>query len=154
MKIYFAHPAFTDTQRAFKARFLNEFEAVLKKRCANKGTGVPAIIDPFDYSPTIEKDPQYKERFSRSVASLCCRLLRDCFLVVAVADDHDNGVAFELGFAHALNIPAITVSEGGAADETNAMLFGTSEARISHVLEHERMAVLADMVYGFSMCAG
>ncbi|MGD0230283.1 MAG: nucleoside 2-deoxyribosyltransferase [Syntrophorhabdales bacterium] len=150
MKIYFAHPAFTEAQRAFKARFLDSLRSSLGKIYLEKDLPVPEILDPFAYSPDIEDMPGHKALCSAAVASVCCRLMRDCFLVLAVADDGDTGVAFELGFAWALGIPAILVSGAEAADDTNAMLAGTSQARISQVLQPEKMAMLVNLIYGFS----
>jgi nucleoside 2-deoxyribosyltransferase len=150
MKIYFAHPAFTDTQRAFKARFLDLLHAGLERKYLGKDLPLPEVVDPFDYAPNVEKMADHKRRFSTVVASLCCRLLRGCFLVVASADDGDTGVAFELGVAYSTGIPTLLVSEAGAAEEANAMLTGTCRASIPHVLQPEKMDMLVDLIYGFS----
>lgn len=149
MKIYFAHPAFTDTQRAFKARFLDLLHTGLEKKYLGKDLPVPEVVDPFDYAPNVEKMADHKRRFSTAVASLCCRLPRGCCLVVAAADDGDTGVAFELGVAYSMGIPALLVSEAGAAEEANAMLTGTCRASIPKVLQPEAMEMLVDLVYGF-----
>jgi nucleoside 2-deoxyribosyltransferase len=151
MKIYFAHPAFTEDQRDFKARFLDALDAALTKKCEEREAPVPEIVDPFDFTPGVEDmPPARKAGVAGAVASVCCRLLRDCFLVLAVADDADTGVAFELGFAFAHGIPTILVSHGDAADHANAMLTGTSRACIPHVLRPENMAMLADLIHGLS----
>jgi nucleoside 2-deoxyribosyltransferase len=150
MKIYFAHPAFTDTQRTFKARFLDLLRRGLEKKYLGKDLPAPRVVDPFDYAPNVEKMADHKRQFSPAVASLCCRLLRGCFLVIAAADDSDTGVAFELGVAYSMKIPALLVSEAGAAEEANAMLAGTCLASIPNVLQPEKMDMLVDLIYGFS----
>jgi len=149
MKIYFAHPAFTDAQMEFKARFLDSLRLAVEKKYLEKGAPVPEIADPFQYAPNIEATEGHKMRFSTAIASVCCRLMQDCFLVIAVADYEDTGVAFELGFAYALDIPSLLVSETKAADKSNAMLRGTSRACIPEVLQADRISILVDLIYGF-----
>ncbi len=149
MKIYFAHPAFTDAQKEFKARFLESFRFAVEKKHLEKGAPTPEVIDPFEFAPDVESAGEHKTRYSKAIASVCCRLMEDCFIIIAAADDVDTGVAFELGFGYATDIPAILISETGAADEVNAMLGGTAQASITNVLHGDRMAALVDLVYGF-----
>ncbi len=150
MKIYFAHPAFTEDQKALKQAFLRAFKAALKKRCAAGKTLPPEIDDPFDHAPDVENSGAEKAALAGAVASICCRLLDDCDLVVALMDDNDAGVAFELGYAYAYSIPAILVSRTGAAEAANAMLTGTAQASIGRVLESSRMRTFVDLVCGFA----
>jgi nucleoside 2-deoxyribosyltransferase len=149
MKIYFAHPAFTDPQKEFKARFLEELRVAVEKKHIEKGAPTPDIVDPFEFAPNVEDVHEHRTRYSAAIASICCRLMEDCFIVIAAVDHDDAGVAFELGFAYALDIPALLVSETRAADEVNAMLGGTSRAAVTNVLHGDRMAALVDLVYGF-----
>jgi len=57
MKIYFAHPCFTDKQREFKQQFLPKLSAALSKTQYSNGI---SIIDPFDYAPDVEGDVAIK----------------------------------------------------------------------------------------------
>ncbi len=150
MKIYFAHPAFTEDQKTFKQAFLKAFTGALKKRCRAGKTLLPEIVDPFDHAPDIENSAADKAALAGAVASICCRLLDDSDLMVALMDDNDAGVAFELGYAHAHSIPAILVSRTGAAEGANAMLAGTAQASIGRVMDARRMRTLVDLVYGFA----
>jgi nucleoside 2-deoxyribosyltransferase len=149
MKIYFAHPAFNDRQRAVKTRFLEKLRAGLTKVCTEKNLPIPEIMDPFDYAPDIEGNVEHRDSLERAVSSICLWLLTQCSLVLALADDGDTGVAFELGYANALHIPVILVSEGEAADTANAMLKGTAQACIADILDDQKMALLIDLIYGF-----
>lgn len=97
----------------------------------------------------MEDISEHRTRYSTAIASVCCRLMEGCFVVIAAVDHVDMGVAFELGFAYALDIPALLISETHAADEVNAMLGGTSQAAITKVLHGDSMAALVDLVYGF-----
>ncbi len=150
MKIYFAHPAFTKDQKTFKQAFLRAFTGALKKRCAAGKTLLPEIVDPFDHAPDIENSGADKTALAGAVASICCRLLDDCDLVVALMDDDDAGVAFELGYAYAHSIPAILVSRTDAAEGANAMLTGTARASVSRVMDGSRVRTLVDLVCGFA----
>jgi nucleoside 2-deoxyribosyltransferase len=150
MKVYFAHPAFTDDQKTFKQAFLKAFTGALKKRRPAGKTALPEVVDPFDHAPDIENSGADKAALAGAVASICCRLLDDCDLAVALTDDNDAGVAFELGYAYAHSIPAILVSRTGAAEGANAMLTGTAQAFIGNVMDGDRMRTLVDLVYGFA----
>ncbi len=150
MKIYFAHPAFTEDQRRSKQAFLKAFTATLEKSCSARKTLLPEIVDPFDHAPDIEGGDADKKALARAVASICCGLLDDCDLVLALFDDNDAGVAFELGYACAHSIPAILVSQTAAAEGANAMLTGTAQASIGRVMDRGRMKLLVDLVCGFS----
>ena len=149
MKIYFAHPAFTDAQKEFKARFLESFRFSVEKKHLEKGAPTPEVVDPFDFAPNVEDTKEHRTRYATAIASVCCRLMEDCFVVIAAVDHGDTGVAFELGLAYALDIPAILISESRAADNVNAMLGGTSQAAITNILHGDSMAALVDLVYGF-----
>jgi nucleoside 2-deoxyribosyltransferase len=154
MKIYFAHPAFTEEQKRLKQTFLKAFTGALRKRCRAGKTSPPEIIDPFDHAPDIEGSGTEKAALAGAVASICLRLLDDGDLVLALVDDDDAGVAFELGYAHARSIPAILVSQSGAAEGANAMLTGTAQASIGRIMDAGRMQTLADLVCGFAAVGG
>lgn len=150
MKIYFAHPAFTEKQRGFKEQFLERFRAGLDMKQQERNVDLPEIVDPFAYAPDVEGEKDEKDQATRAIASICLRLLQDVSLIVAAVDDNDAGVAFELGFAAALGIPTILFSEGEAAGNANAMLSGTAQACLPHILNDETMGLFVDLIYGFA----
>lgn len=141
MYIYFAHPCFNDSQERFKKDFLGKLRSALEQTDYGKAVG---IIDPFDDTPNIEGNRETKLKLSRTVKETCLRMLEDCDIVVALVDDGDTGVAFEAGYAHAINIPVILISRGNC-DEANAMLIGAARERIDNILQEEQIEKLARM---------
>jgi hypothetical protein len=98
----------------------------------------------FDDTPNIEGNRETKLKLSRTVKETCLRMLEDCDIIVALVDDGDTGVAFEAGYAHAINIPIILVSKANC-DEANAMLIGAARERIDNILQEEQIGKLARM---------
>ncbi|MDD3847357.1 MAG: nucleoside 2-deoxyribosyltransferase [Syntrophorhabdaceae bacterium] len=141
MYIYFAHPCFNDSQERFKKEFLGKLRSALEQTDYGKAVG---IIDPFDDTPNIEGNRETKLKLSRTVKETCLRMLEDCDIVMALVDDGDTGVAFEAGYAHAINIPVILISRGNC-DEANAMLIGAARERIDNILQEEQIEKLARM---------
>ena len=60
----------------------------------------------------------------------------------------DTGVAFEAGYAHAVNKPVILVSQGDCSS-TNAMLIGAAKVLIDNVLKKSEMERLVGMMKFF-----
>ena len=85
MKIYFAHPCFTDKQREFKKQFLPKFSAAFKNSGHDNDI---TIIDPFDYAPNIEGDIETKLNMAESIKIECIRLLEECDIIIALIDDN------------------------------------------------------------------
>jgi nucleoside 2-deoxyribosyltransferase len=141
MYIYFAHPCFNDSQENFKKEFLGKLKTALGQTSYGKAVG---IVDPFDDTPNIEGNRETKLKLSRTVKETCLRMLEDCDVIVALVDDGDTGVAFEAGYAHAINVPIILISKG-SCDEANAMLIGAARERIDNILQEEQIAKLARM---------
>ncbi len=143
MKVYFAHPCFNDKQKKFKTEFLNRLSFL-----TNRSNIV--IIDPFEHTPNVEDLPigrqgdiETKLKKAESIKIECIRLLEECDIIVALVDGDDTGVAFEAGYAHALNKPLILISEK-TSSTANAMLIGAARAMIDNVLDEEQMRRLVD----------
>ena len=64
MKVYFAHPCFTEEQRQFKREFLGRLRDLI---AASGGGGRVAVIDPFDHAPNIEHNLEEKLRMSGEI---------------------------------------------------------------------------------------
>lgn len=141
MHIYFAHPCFNESQKNFKREFLGKLRTALGKSEYGKAVG---IVDPFEDTPNIEGNRETKLKLSRTVKETCLRMLEDCDIVVALVDDSDTGVAFEAGYAHAIDVPVILISKGHC-DEANAMLIGAARERIDNILQEEQIGKLARM---------
>jgi len=141
MHIYFAHPCFNESQQTFKREFLGKLRTALRQSEYGKAVG---IVDPFEDTPNIEGNRETKLKLSRTVKETCLRMLENCDVVVALVDDSDTGVAFEAGYAHAIDVPVILISKGNC-DEANAMLIGAARERIDNILQEEQIGKLARM---------
>lgn len=128
VNIYFAHPAFTDAQKATKAGILE-----ILRNIPNFADNFN-IYDPFDFSPTIEGDREQKKMLAGSVVDANITILTRSDLVLALIDDRDQGVIWEMGYAKALNLPTITVSN--ADYDVNVMLSATVMAHVTNVLDN------------------
>jgi len=99
MRIYLAAPLFTQAERAWNRALADEIAAAF--------AGAEVIL-PQDFRPAgrYNDDRHYSALFDR-----CLGGLRRADAVVAVLDgaDVDSGVAFEIGFAHALGKPVLGV---------------------------------------------
>ena len=142
MKIYFAHPCFTDKQREFKKQFQSKISAALKNSGHDNDI---TIIDPFDYAPDIEEDTETKLQMAESIKIECIRLLEECDIIIALIDGNDTGTAFEAGYAHAVNKPVILISQENCS-AANAMLIGSAKVLIDKVLEESGMERLVGML--------
>ncbi len=145
MKIYFAHPCFTDKQREFKKQFLPQLSAALSQ----KGYGNDiSIVDPFDYAPNVEGDIEIKLEMAEGIKIECIRLLEECDIIIALVDDNDTGTAYEIGYAHAVNKPVILISKENCS-AANAMLLGSAKVVVNNVFEEEQVKRLADLILFF-----
>lgn len=61
---------------------------------------------------------------------------------------NDTGVAFETGYAHAINKPVILVSQKNCS-VANAMLIGSAKVLVDNVLEESGLERLVGMVKFF-----
>ena len=113
MKIFLAAPLFSESERDFNSK--------VAKRLRDKGFEVwLAQESPFVHEGTFkEKEKIYEEDISA---------LKTCDIVVAVLDgvEVDSGVAFEMGYATALEKPLIGLKTDRRAfsklEEVNLML--------------------------------
>lgn len=142
MKVYFAHPCFNNAQEAFKTEFLGKLSSALFHRQDI------IIMDPFDHTPNIEGDREKKLKMAEDVKIECIQLLEECDVVIALVDGSDTGVAFEAGYAHAVNKPVILVSQGDCST-ANAMLIGAAKMMFDNILDKEQMKKLAGMLEWF-----
>ena len=143
MKIYFAHPCFNEEQKEFKNQFLQKISAALKNSGHDNDI---TIVDPFDYAPNIEGDIETKLNMAESIKIECIRLLEACDIIIVLIDGNvDAGVAFEAGYAHAVNKPLILISQENCS-AANAMLIGSAKVLIDQVLEESGMEKLVGMI--------
>lgn len=141
MRVYFAHPCFTEDQRALKKAFLDRLSPLIE------GSGIE-IVDPFDYTPVIEDNPEKKLELAEDIKRECIRLLESCDVVLALVDFDDTGTAFEVGYAHAVGKPVILISSGECSS-ANAMLLGAAKAVIERVLDVSQVEKLALLLKWF-----
>jgi nucleoside 2-deoxyribosyltransferase len=140
MKIYLAHPCFTEEQSAFKKQFTEKISAILTRDII--------LVDPFDYTPNGEGDREVKLNMATTIKIECIRLLEACDIIVALVDDNDTGTAFEAGYAHAINKPVILISRESCS-AANAMLIGSAQVMIDHVLQSEQIGKLVRVLEDF-----
>jgi len=145
MKIYFAHPCFTDKQRDFKKQFLPQFSDALSN--TQYGNDI-SITDPFDYTPNVEGDIEIKLEMAEDIKTECVKLLEESDIVIAFVDDNDTGTAYEIGYAHAVNKPVMLISQENCSS-ANAMLLGSAKAVVNNVLEDEQIKRLVSLILFF-----
>lgn len=139
MNIYLAHPAFTEKQKEFKSKFLNAFNALMKETKVHDTHGGSEctldrhvqILDPFDYSPRIEGDREAIRQMSKIVLVTNIELMNKSDLIIAVIDDRDQGVIWEMGYAHASGIPTITISN--EQHDINIMLSSSVDGHFMNI---------------------
>ena len=141
MDIYFAHPCFNDSQERFKNTFLTKLRTALGQ--TRYGMEIN-VVDPFVDTPNIEGNRETKLKLSRIVKDTCLKMLDECDMVLALIDDGDTGVAFEVGYADAVGIPVVLISRSDCA-AANAMLIGAAKERYDNVLDDEQIFRLARM---------
>ncbi len=142
MYIYFAHPCFNEFQEQFKNLFLEKLRTALGQTEYGKAVG---IIDPFLDTPNIEGNRETKLKLSRVVKDTCIKMLEECDIVLALIDDGDTGVAFEVGYANAIGKPVILISKSDCAG-ANAMLIGAARERFDNIPDDEQVSKLAHMI--------
>jgi nucleoside 2-deoxyribosyltransferase len=142
MKVYFAHPCFTEKQSKFKRVFLEKTGGIFEHM---KITKKIVIIDPFEHTPNIEGNIEAKLLMSQQIMQKCLQLLVECDIVIALIDGDDTGTAFEAGYACAINKPMILISET-LCNRANAMLIGSAKAMIDNVLDEDQIKKLIQAV--------
>lgn len=142
MRVYFAHPCFTEEQERFKGEFLRRLMERLAARGLSRDIG---ILDPFLHTPNVEGDVETKLAMAEAIKTSCIGLLEDCDVVMALTDDDDTGTAFEAGYAHSMDIPIILISSATCAT-ANAMLIGAARNRVDNVLLDAGVDTLVDML--------
>jgi nucleoside 2-deoxyribosyltransferase len=142
MRIYIAHPAFNREQKEFKHRFITKLYDELSKHTLQQRL---VLVDPFDYSPTIEGNTAEKVLRAEEIRRTCLELLDRCDLLIAVVDGDDTGTAFEAGYAYRMGIPVILVSQSSCGS-ANAMLLGSAQAAVDYVLDGPQISQLAELI--------
>lgn len=127
IKIYYAHPAFTEEQKSFKVKLLAGLDTLIKDN-------IIEILDPFEYSPNIEGDRDTKKMMSKAVVDANVELINRSEIVLASIDDRDQGVIWEMGYAYAQQKRIITMSQ--QEYDVNLMLSGTVMCHIPKVLDN------------------
>jgi nucleoside 2-deoxyribosyltransferase len=145
MKVYFAHPCFTDKQLEFKRVFFKMINHAFEHMGM---TNEIVIIDPFDHTPNVENDMGIKLHMSEQIMEKCLQLLDECDIVVALIDGDDTGTAFEAGYAHSIKKPVILISEDFCG-KANAMLIGSAETMIDNILDENQMKELSLTIKSF-----
>ena len=145
MKIYFAHPCFNEEQIEFKKQFLPKLSAALSQ--TQYGNDI-IVVDPFDYAPDVEGDIEVKLEMAEDIKIECIRLLEECDIIIALVDGNDTGVAFEAGYAHAVNKPIILISQENCSS-ANAMLIGSAKVVVNNIVEVEQVKRLAGLILFF-----
>ena len=99
MEIYLSAPLFTQVERSWNRRLA----AALEKRIAGATVTLP---QDFKFKGSYNRPADFQRIYEH-----CLRSLEKADLVVAVLDgaDVDSGVAFEVGYARARDIPVIGV---------------------------------------------
>ncbi|MCX5814125.1 MAG: nucleoside 2-deoxyribosyltransferase [Proteobacteria bacterium] len=142
MRIYIAHPAFIETQREFKHLFIAKLNGELHKLTCQEPI---TLVDPFNYSPTIEGNTAEKIALAKEVKGVCLDLLDHCDLLIAVVDGDDTGTAFEAGYAYHMGIPVVLVSQGSCSS-ANAMLLGSAQAVVDNILDGPQISRLVELI--------
>lgn len=127
MKIYFAHPAFTDTQVALREIILSALDEL-------QDTLDIEVFDPFDWTPNIEGDREEKRKLSPLILHANHALMDNADLMIAVIDDRDQGVTYEIGYFNGIRKPVITVSNHDY--DVNIMLGASVKAHITKVVQN------------------
>lgn len=116
--LYFAAPLFSDAELQFNRQVVSRMEISVPVFLPQRDGGL--IVDLMRNG--IDHDTAYQQ-----VASIDLKAIRDCIAVVAVLDGQsiDEGVAFEIGYAHAIGkrcIALITDPRRGALGFCNPMV--------------------------------
>ena len=131
MKVYLAHPVNADEY----------WHQIISDICWSVSPDIE-IMDPFAYTPKAEDDPEQRKVFSKLILDVNMRLIERASLVIAVIDNRDMGVVWEMGYAHAMRTDIITVS---AHDyDNNIMLQSSVLAHVKNI--HENAKVLRAII--------
>ena len=113
MRVYLAAPLFSQHERRWNrelagllAQHINEKISKSIDKSIKERTGDVEIVLPQDFRDR----GRYNDRRRLQVLfDKCTEAVRACDVIVAVLDgpDVDSGVAFEMGYAHALGVPVV-----------------------------------------------
>ncbi len=113
MKVYLAGPLFSQSERAFNHKIAQSL----------RDNGYDVWLPQENFPASVESEEEKRRVFEADL-----KALRDCEIVVAVLDGEcvDSGTAFEIGYAHALEVPAIGIKTDirvfSSSEEVNLML--------------------------------
>lgn len=139
MRVYLAGPLFTEAEQDWLRRFKAELEAA--------GFNVVWPYELIDQKALVAKGADAPRYIMETDVSA----LKECDIVTALLDGTqvDDGTAWELGCAYALNIPVLGIRtdfrNGGdtLASRVNAMIEGSCLAIVSS--RQEAISRLADL---------
>lgn len=98
ISIYLAHPAFSPDQIEYANKlqtWLSEFTVRYASRFK------VTVFNPFNYGPNIENDPEARKVLASTILESNVRLINRSSIVLALIDNRDAGVIWELGYAYA-----------------------------------------------------
>lgn len=127
MKIYLAHPI----------KSACNWAQIISNTLSDMGVPEFELMNPFDYTPNIEGNAEKLKTLSNLILKTNKDLIRMADLVIAVIDNRDMGVIWELGYAHASQVPIVTVS---AHDyDNNIMIQNSVLAHVKNFNENKDM---------------
>lgn len=137
MKIYLANPVPT-TNEVSKAE-------VLEAKLSDEFLGQLDVVNPFDITPNMEgADPAQRGGLAKLILEANKRVIHNCDLMIAVIDDRDIGVIWEMGYAHAIGVDIISVSTQGYGN--NIMIEQSVIRHIPNVMETEGFTYLCNTI--------
>lgn len=142
MHIYFAHPRFKPNQVELSDKLLEIFKET-QTELDGKDNYVE-VNNPFDAFPAVEGTREEKARFGNIILSNNVSLMDRSDIIVAVIDDRDMGVVFELGYMHAQGKKIITISEHDF--DNNIMIANSVLLHIPEVLSENGTKALKDAI--------
>jgi nucleoside 2-deoxyribosyltransferase len=129
MKIYLAAPIFSRAER--------EFNSLLATEIRQQASSVDLLL-PQEFVASLDRD----ERFFRRAFDKCVDAINGCDVVVAIVDgaDADSGTCFEIGYAHAKNIPVVAIRTDFRALEDQGVNLMISQSA-KHFLNDSEMNI-------------
>lgn len=153
MEIYFAHPKFNEAQIEASNKLISIMESCNPEQPSAEDGGVCSptshsygikINNPFDAFPAVEGSREEKAKFGNIILHNNIALMDRSDIIVAVIDDRDMGVIFELGYMHAQHKNIITVSANNY--DNNIMIANSVLLHIPNVFTDKGTKALKDAI--------
>lgn len=143
MEIYFAHPKFTPEQIEASEKLTAIFNECVPDENSSPGYFIK-VNNPFDAFPAVEGSREEKAKFGNIILHNNIALMDRSDIIVAVIDDRDMGVIFELGYMHAQRKNIITVS--AQEYDNNIMIANSVLLHIPNVFTEKGTKALKDAI--------